>query len=216
MASLKQIAANQRNAQKSTGPKTEAGKNASKLNAIRHGLSSNLFLVEHEDAAEFEAFRDDFFTEHAPAGPTETFLVEQMIAAAWRIRRIHVTEAAFWDLKMAQTDETVDDRFENPPKSRYLAYAHEGRFGLNSTANNLARYESRLESAFYKALHELERLRREQPPVPQPAPEIGFVSPAPKIVPRQPAPTEPPPPALCNPTAETSLPGTCSPATPPE
>jgi hypothetical protein len=40
MASEKQIAANRRNAQRSTGPKTEAGKERASRNALCHGLAS--------------------------------------------------------------------------------------------------------------------------------------------------------------------------------
>jgi len=39
MATAKQVAANRRNAQRSTGPRTAAGKSTSSRNALRHGLS---------------------------------------------------------------------------------------------------------------------------------------------------------------------------------
>jgi hypothetical protein len=44
MATERQIAANRANAQKSTGPKTSAGKLKSSRNAYRHGLSGPLRL----------------------------------------------------------------------------------------------------------------------------------------------------------------------------
>src|SRR3984893_13113796 len=44
MASEKQIAANRANAQKSTGPRTAAGRLKSSRNALRHGLSVPLSL----------------------------------------------------------------------------------------------------------------------------------------------------------------------------
>jgi hypothetical protein len=44
MATEKQIAANRRNAQRSTGPRTAAGKSISSRNAFRHGLSLPLRL----------------------------------------------------------------------------------------------------------------------------------------------------------------------------
>jgi hypothetical protein len=44
MTSLKQIEANRRNALNSTGPKTEAGKQQSRRNALRHGLTAEMFF----------------------------------------------------------------------------------------------------------------------------------------------------------------------------
>jgi hypothetical protein len=130
-----------------------------------------------------------------------------MVAASWRIRRIRNTEAAFWDLKMADNKESLEAEFNNVQEGAYLAHSMEYTFGPKSAINNLTRYEARLERAFYKALHELERLRREHAGrVPRPAPdahvgEIGFVSQKPKIVPR-PAPPDRPEPVTAAPETQ--------------
>ena len=50
MATEKQIAANRANAQKSTGPKTAAGRSRSSRNAVRHGLSCPLDFAMSEKA----------------------------------------------------------------------------------------------------------------------------------------------------------------------
>jgi hypothetical protein len=51
MATRKQRAANRRNAQLSTGPKTPEGKAAVRLNALKHGLTAeNAVIIGEEEA----------------------------------------------------------------------------------------------------------------------------------------------------------------------
>jgi hypothetical protein len=54
--SLKQIAANRRNAQKSTGPQTPAGRAVSKMNALKHGILSKEAVVSGRCIKELEHF----------------------------------------------------------------------------------------------------------------------------------------------------------------
>jgi hypothetical protein len=56
MTSYRQLEANRRNAFKSTGPKTEAGKQASRRNAVRHGLTAETVISALEDAKDYMAF----------------------------------------------------------------------------------------------------------------------------------------------------------------
>src|SRR5215831_1911080 len=56
MTSVKQFEANRRNSLKSTGPKTEAGKQASRCNAVRHGLTAETVIGALEDAENYKAF----------------------------------------------------------------------------------------------------------------------------------------------------------------
>ena len=86
MASERQIRANRLNAQKSTGPRTAAGKAASSKNALRHGLTAQQVVLEDEDAAMFDALRDRFLREFQPAGAMEEFLVERLAGLAGRAR----------------------------------------------------------------------------------------------------------------------------------
>jgi hypothetical protein len=51
-----QIEANRRNAQQSTGPRSEAGKRTSSLNALRHGLTSRMVVLPTEDLAAYQRF----------------------------------------------------------------------------------------------------------------------------------------------------------------
>src|SRR5260370_22723983 len=56
MTSFRQIEANRRNALRSTGPRTEAGKQASRRNAVRHGLTAETVISALEDADNYQAF----------------------------------------------------------------------------------------------------------------------------------------------------------------
>ena len=95
--SLKQIAANRRNAQKSTGPKTRRGKAVSKMNALKHGLLSSEVLVRgkhaRESKREFRAFQERFWEHFKPVGPVEEILVNKVVNLGWRLRRVLKAES---------------------------------------------------------------------------------------------------------------------------
>jgi hypothetical protein len=94
--SLKQLEKNRRNAGKSTGPRTAAGKAASRMNAVKHGILSGMVVVrglriqEHEE--EYEALRKRCFESLAPEGPVEEMLVERVVMTQWRLRRAVLAE----------------------------------------------------------------------------------------------------------------------------
>jgi hypothetical protein len=94
MSSDRQIAANKRNSQFSTGPRTPDGKSRVALNAVKHGLTAKTVVLPHEDLDEFEAFRGAMLIDAAPQGALEEMLVEKISADAWRLRRVPVLEAA--------------------------------------------------------------------------------------------------------------------------
>src|SRR5208282_4623039 len=92
-----QIAANRVNAQKSTGPKTDAGRNASKMNALKHGIFSSEILVRgrhiEENPEEFAQLHQSMCDAYDPVGVAEEMLVDQLVTTFWRTRRLHKAEA---------------------------------------------------------------------------------------------------------------------------
>jgi hypothetical protein len=88
MASEKQIAANRRNAQKSTGPRTEAGKAVARYNALTHGLSAELAVLPGESAAEFAALQNEIFAQLSPQNALQAQIVADLVGVQWRLRRI--------------------------------------------------------------------------------------------------------------------------------
>lgn len=84
----KAIAANRRNAQRSTGPKTADGKAVTSLNALKHGLRSSSLAVPHlEDADNWEAHLTQTLKALSPVGYLETVLAERAASVLWRLGR---------------------------------------------------------------------------------------------------------------------------------
>ena len=184
MVTDRQIAANRRNAQKSTGPKTEAGKADSRNNALTHGLTAQNFPLQIEDEPEFNWVREGFLAEYQPATQTELALVEQIAVAFWRLRRIRIVEARYLDQQLEYKAESAERRHGELDDWGLLAYAASEDLRCSSVLLNLSRYEYRLERSFSKAIRELKALQALATATPQTAnPQIGFVSPpAPKLV----------------------------------
>ena len=118
-ASAARIAANQANALKSTGPKTGAGRNASKMNALKHGIFSSEILVRgrhlQENHEELAALHQRMLDAYHPVGVVEEMLVDQLVTVFWRTRRLQKAEAGEIAL-------SVDNRVEQlqPPNRQHL------------------------------------------------------------------------------------------------
>lgn len=93
MATSRQKHANQKNALKSTGPRTARGKQVVSKNAVQHGLTAQQVLVPGESEDEFEALVQKLITEFQPEGEFELQLVERIATCIWRQRRIYRIES---------------------------------------------------------------------------------------------------------------------------
>ena len=94
MTTRKQIEANRRNARKSTGPKTEAGKAASSANAISHGLTAaGDVLLQDESVDAFEELQRDMLADLAPRDALQGMLARRIVQLLWRLDRAARLEA---------------------------------------------------------------------------------------------------------------------------
>ena len=95
-ASARRIRANRRNAALSTGPKTEVGKQASRNNAFKHGLTSQQIVLSHEDPHAFDQLNAETFAEFAPVGLAEEMLASELAITWWRLLRVRAAETKFF------------------------------------------------------------------------------------------------------------------------
>ena len=99
MTSYRQIEANRRNALKSTGPKTEAGKRTSRCNAVRHGLTAETVLSALEDAEDYKAFEAAITADYDAQSAVERELVLRLASILWRLRRATTMETGLFQIQ---------------------------------------------------------------------------------------------------------------------
>lgn len=121
---------------KSTGPRTDAGKAASSQNALRHGLASGAILIPGEDPAQFQTLEQALFEEHQPTTATEILLVADMAKNHW-----------LKDRALRLQSQTLAEAKPGELPAQFAVYL---------------RYQTTHERAFHKAFATFKALRKEQ------------------------------------------------------
>ena len=92
--SIDRAAINRRNAQKSTGPRTSEGKNRSRFNAVKHGMTARTLVLPDEDASVLQMRLETWINDLQPQNEVEQALVEQAVHASWKLERADRAEVA--------------------------------------------------------------------------------------------------------------------------
>ena len=179
MSTIRQIAANRRNALKSTGPTSVAGKAASSMNALKTGIDAKALVLPCEKLADLQQLIEDYYQQHRPASPDARGFVDDLIRCEWTLRRLDNAETQMWRYQS-------EDEYRDPEKFPL------GK-SLTCNPNSFSRLQYRLDAtrrARTRALLALKQLPPEStpappaepdPPSPQTtSPQIGFV-PAPPL-----------------------------------
>ena len=170
MASEKQVLANQRNAARSTGPRTPGGKARSSLNALKTGVFSQLLVLPDENAEEFGRLRAALQDEWRPVGPTENSQVDRLTALLWRQARVYRAEAGLYGM-YRQCPEGVG--------GIATALAKDGT--ETEGFSRLARLDAALERSIGTTLGRLQQLQKDR------GRREGLAGPPPASIPPSPA-----------------------------
>jgi len=121
-----QINANRENAQKSSGPRSAEGKEASSRNSLKHGLCANKHLLLDEDPEQFRRLLEELLDRLRPVGPYEERLVLRIANARWRLDRAFNMEAGIFRDRFRDVERKEQRRQEQYENSKlYAAEAHE-------------------------------------------------------------------------------------------
>ena len=157
MTSDIQLEANRTNAQKSTGPTSEAGKAAVRFNATRHGLTGQVACMAWEDRDAFNQFCASIVADLKPEGAIETQLAQSIAEDHWRLNRARAIEENLFALGFAGSTLDAGD----PQATAALSQAETFRDNLKSF-NLITLYESRLNRNVHRNIDRLKQLQSDR------------------------------------------------------
>jgi hypothetical protein len=121
MTWFRQIYANRRNARKSTGPITPEGKQRSRCNAVRHGLTAETVIGALEDAEDYQAFEAAVIADYDAQSAVERELVLRLASLLWRLRRATTMETGLFEIQANHLKEFRQAR-QALPASREVVH----------------------------------------------------------------------------------------------
>ncbi len=136
MLTQAQLDANRANAQHSTGPRTEAGKQAVSQNARKHGLSSKFIPLSETERPQFEALETSLRAEINPKGALQEIVFRELVAAAWKRDIVHTL--------LFEASNSTRDLFSDEVSDR---------------VRKLQRHKNDQDRAFNRALRQLNELQ---------------------------------------------------------
>jgi hypothetical protein len=152
--------ANRRNAQFSTGPKTEEGKSHSRGNSLKHGILASVIVIMKgegaEDGAEFDGLLSSLQKDLAPVGALEEILVEKIATCCWRHRRALRCEAGLIRRAFLNDPRGLDEMI-NPQQAAIKDHLS---LPLSGDLDRIIRYETSIQRQLVYAINQLERLQR--------------------------------------------------------
>ena len=121
-------------------------------------------LLRWESQELFDSFYNSFLDHFQPANSREHCLVEELVSAKWRMRRLWGIETRLISTETDTMKEALDAKFDNLDTATRIALAFESKCDGSRSLATLHRHEARLLRAATKAEDKLERIleRREK------------------------------------------------------
>jgi hypothetical protein len=164
-ASDAQIQANRRNALLSTGPKTPEGKEQSRQNALKHGLTGDGVVVPAEDAEEVQRRFIAFRKELQPSTEVGLTLVRRAATLAVRMEKCAERDLAAMEKRVVEAMSEVEEPEDGDPAEWARLQSEAGRlaaFDPSKEACLARRYEAAAERGFYRALKEFRLVEKSE------------------------------------------------------
>ncbi len=171
MATIQQIEANRRNAQKSTGPRSDAGKQHSHDNALKHGMCSRRVVLPFEDPHEYHLLHARIVSEQQPQSTIEMLLLDRIAAAFWRLERAISVESAL--MSSSVRNLKIRCKVDDQPGGKHEGIDYYEGLSICMSKDPRAfdiqmRYQPTVRRELTQMLGQLERIRRNPLPTAEP------------------------------------------------
>ena len=153
------LRANRLNAQKSTGPRTEQGKQRSRLNATRHGFTGQVLCLPPEELDALNAIIRQFEQHYQPSGPQEQHLVHMLAQLQYRLHSIMAGTHNLFAIGVAENSDLWN--VNHPAAQTAFVFAETVRRSKDPLLT-LSIYEQRLMRQYEKVLKMLRELQADR------------------------------------------------------
>jgi hypothetical protein len=151
-----------RNGAIAAGTKSPEGIKQSSMNALSHGLFAKALVLTNESQAAFDKLRLEYVNRFQPQDGVEMDLVDDMVGARWRLRRIVIMQTAAFDLQMDKDEDEIKKRFQQVDQPTRLFVAFGNLSNNEKSLQLLMRYETTYSRMYDRAMKALERLQKER------------------------------------------------------
>jgi hypothetical protein len=163
------------NGAKSHGPHTPEGLAKSSANSRKHGLAAKYALLPNESREEFQLLFDDYVDQFHPQSGVETELVEVMVIARCRLRRLLAIETHLFEVEISRRGKQIDREFAALSDDPRLAWVFQKLADNGQSIAMLIRYEGAINRSYEKALKQLLLLQSRRPTPPPSEPWVRSV-----------------------------------------
>ena len=146
---------NRLNASKSSGPRTERGKQRSRLNAVKHNLSGQHLILQESEVEAYNRMSASMLNDLNPKTEPERQIAQKIIDINFRLNRLTAIENNLFTFGLTanEKDNDNDDRIEIMGAQTRAWTERAGTFDV------IGRYEARLSRKLLQYQKEFERLQ---------------------------------------------------------
>jgi hypothetical protein len=159
MAQRKRKKIARENGAKAAGTKTPEGIQKSAMNAVRHGLTGKTLVLCNESQAQFDALIQRYIRKFQPQDEVDMELIDDLVAARWRLQRVRLMQAAALDLEMDRQADEIEASFVNIDEPTRATLALTKLANTEKTLQLLHRYETTYTRQYNRTLNLLESKR---------------------------------------------------------